>query len=112
MVVQIRVSTINLVGKSVPSALNISGALIERVPHKPPVSPTKNSATISTLLVVDYMHLYGSSNGGSEITSYEVEWDQGPSVKTFVSLQTGMSSQVSVSSNISPGLIYGFRYRA
>lgn len=41
----------------------------------PPVSPTKNAATTKTELVVDYMFLYGTSNGGSEVTSYEIQWD-------------------------------------
>lgn len=58
------------------------------------------------------MHLYGSSNGGSDVDSYEIQWDQGPSVLTFVSLQQNMDSQVTVSSNISAGKPYRFKYRA
>ena len=45
VLVQFRVSTLNDVGESLSSAPNISGAIIETVPHKPPVAPTKNSST-------------------------------------------------------------------
>jgi hypothetical protein len=41
------------------------GALVERVPHKPPVAPTKNAATTQSSLVIDYIHLEGSADGGS-----------------------------------------------
>ena len=37
-------------------------------------------------------HIYGSANGGSEVTSYEVQWDQGPEVGDWATLQVGMES--------------------
>lgn len=48
------------------------GALVERVPHKPPVAPTKNAATTQSSLVIDYIYLDGSADGGSQILAYEI----------------------------------------
>ena len=63
-------------------------------------------------LVVDYMHLYGKSNGGADTTSYEIQWDQGFNPAQWESLSVGMGSQVIVTSGITSGEIYGFKYRA
>jgi hypothetical protein len=61
------------------------------------------------MLVVDYIHLVGEEEGGSPITSYQVQWDQG--TDSFVDLDENMLSQISVS-GVSGGVIYAFRYRA
>lgn len=44
-VVQARVISINNIGASVPSIPNSFGAIVEQVPHKPPVAPIKNYRT-------------------------------------------------------------------
>ncbi len=58
---------------------------MELVPHKPPTAPTKNYSSTQAALVINYLHLEGTANGGSQVTSYEIEWDQGSNA-TFVSL--------------------------
>lgn len=75
--VQVRVTAVNSIGGSVPSIPNSVGAEIELVPHKPPTAPTKNYSTTQTTLVINYLHLEGTANGGSEVLSYSVVWDQG-----------------------------------
>lgn len=65
-----RVSQVNEIGQGVPSVVNSFGAVVEQVPHKPMEGPSKNQATTQTSLVVDYKHLVGLENGGSEILSY------------------------------------------
>jgi len=68
----VRLVSVNAIGASIPSQPNSIGALIERVPQKPPVAPTKNAATTQSSLVIDYIHLEGTADGGSQILSYEV----------------------------------------
>lgn len=41
--IQARVIADNDIGEAVPSILNSFGDLVEKVPHKPPVAPTKNA---------------------------------------------------------------------
>jgi hypothetical protein len=85
---QVRVVSVNAIGPSVASAINSVGPLIEQVPHKPPTAPTKNYSTTQSMLVVNYLPLEGSANGGSSVTSYSVMWDQG--TNTFVELQNDL----------------------
>jgi len=106
------VTAINRIGPSLPSVINSQGAVVETVPHKPPVAPTKNYKTTQGSLVIDYMFLEGTADGGSAVLSYEIQWDQGETVNTFVTLQNNLLSQVTVNSGIVGGRVYGFRYRA
>lgn len=68
--IQAKVIAINLVGEGSPSSTNLSGAILETVPLKPPVAPSKNPTTTKTQVVVDYKHLFGTADGGSVITAY------------------------------------------
>lgn len=70
--VQVIIYAENKVGLSPQSALNTIAAIVEKVPHKPPVVPSKNSASNQSKIVVDFMNLYGTSNGGSEVTNYQL----------------------------------------
>ena len=58
------------------------------------------------------MHLEGTADGGSEVLSYDIEWDQGQNVGIFVSLQINLLAQVTINQGIVGGQVYGFRYRA
>ena len=73
--IRARVIAVNSIGESIPSILNSFGALIEMVPHKPPTAPTKNYATTQNSLVIDYLHLVGTADGGSEVLCYQVQWN-------------------------------------
>jgi hypothetical protein len=72
LIIQARLVAVNAIGASTPSQPNSIGALVEQVPQKPPVAPTKNAATTQSSLVIDYIHLEGTADGGSQILSYEV----------------------------------------
>jgi hypothetical protein len=108
--IQARVLADNDILASVPSILNSFGDLVEYVPHKPPIAPVKNALTTQTSLVIDTQHLVGTANGGSEVLAYLVEWDQGTG--NWIQIQDSLLNQVTVDSSITPGSIYGFRYRA
>lgn len=71
-VIKTRLVAVNSIGASIPSSVNSVGALVELVPQKPPVAPTKNAATTQNSLVIDYIHLEGTADGGTDILSYEV----------------------------------------
>ena len=58
------------------------------------------------------MHLYGYSNGGSAVINYEIQWDKGSTSLQWETLAVGMGSQVVVSTGITSGQLYGFKYRA
>jgi hypothetical protein len=45
LLMQARLVNVNAIGESIPSILNSFGALVEQVPHIPPVAPTKNYQT-------------------------------------------------------------------
>ena len=47
-IVKVKLIAINLIGEGLPSAINSFGALVETVPSKPPVSPTKDPTTTQT----------------------------------------------------------------
>ena len=47
-IVKVKLIPVNLIGEGLPSAINSVGALVETVPSKPPVSPTKNPTTTQT----------------------------------------------------------------
>jgi hypothetical protein len=75
VLIQARVIADNAIGESIPSILNSFGDFVEYVPHKPPVSPTKNAQTTQSSLVVDYQHLVGTADGGSAVLGYQIEWN-------------------------------------
>lgn len=64
------------------------------------------------MLVIDYLALDGTANGGTEVTSYQIMWNQGESIDVYVELQDSLSNQVIVSDSVVGGVIYGFKYRA
>ena len=85
--ISVRVIALNEIGESLPSAINSGDdQLVEKVPFKPPTAPTKNFSTTQSILVIDYLALEGTANGGSEVTSYQIMWNQGESVDVFVEL--------------------------
>lgn len=90
------------------------GALIITVPHAPTVAPTRNSATTSTTLKIDYTALTGTATGGDSILSYQLEWDNNSNGVNWTPL-TGLSPHslsTSFIQSVTAGNIYKFRYRA
>jgi hypothetical protein len=111
----------NSVGESPYSSQNTAGALIETVPAAPPVAPARNALTSMSSITVDYLPLTGTAGGGAPVLSYELQWDQGPAIQTWVAL-VGSSSDSLVTqftvqdpgnpAYIVSGQLYRFRYRA
>ncbi len=64
-----------MIGPSIGSVFNSFGALVEIVPHKPPTAATKHYTTTQSVLVINYLYLEGTANGGAPILSYEIMWD-------------------------------------
>ena len=71
--IAVRVKALNAVGYSDESDLNISGATVKVKPQAPTTSPTRNSLTSTSQIVVDFGPLNSSMNGGSDITSYALQ---------------------------------------
>lgn len=67
--IQVRVSAENNLGFGIPSSLNSDGILAQVVPHKPTISPQRDSSTNTVQLVVNYPAPIGDLTGGSTITS-------------------------------------------
>lgn len=82
--VKVKVTASNAIGAGPQSTENSSGALIEVVPHTPTVGPSRNSATTTTSITVDWQSLTGLQTGGSTILSYELSYDQATSSFTVL----------------------------
>lgn len=85
-------------------------------PNAPEFAPTEdNTQTTSYQISVVYLALPATSNGGSDITSYELQMYL-VSNSSWVSLVGGNSPSLTntyiASQNISQGVTYSFRYRA
>lgn len=74
-----------------------------------------------TKLVVDYMSLTGAADGGTPVTSYELQWNQGDHIGTWVELIGGSSDSLATQYTVydagNPTLVesgksYSFKYRA
>ena len=65
----------NAIGAGLDGSQNTAGAVIETVPHAPPVAPQRNALTSEEALVVDYMALTGTADGGTPVVSYELWWN-------------------------------------
>jgi len=85
------------------------------VPDAPSAGPTRNAAgTTSTTIQIDFPTISSSpENGGSPVTSLNLQWDQGSASWTSL---LGESSDSLVTSftvtGLTPGGSYQFRYRA
>jgi len=119
--VQVKVRASNLLGDSLDSSPNTAGAWIETVPSGPPVAPMRNALTGMTSITVDYHPLTGTARGGAAVLSYELQWDQGPTVASWVELVGYTSDSLlnvfTVEDGADPtyvvsGRVYTFRYRA
>jgi hypothetical protein len=119
--VQVRVQAVNDIGAGLDGSQNTVGALIETVPHAPPVAPQRNSLTTEIQVVVDYMAMTGTADGGTTVTSYELWWNQGDNIGSWEELVGGSSDSllnrytvydVSDPTLVESGQSYSFKYRA
>ena len=109
--IEVIVIATNAIGDSDESDVNTVGILVQTAPQTPTSAPTRNSATTTSSITVDYAAV--TQDGGSTILSYSLEWDQG--TNTWVSLigesvhSTSLQHQINT---LDEGDSYKFRYRA
>lgn len=98
-----------------PSSANTVGELIQTIPQKPGSGPIRNenlsttsSITVDLAAVMDYSVVAG----GSEVTSYNLEYNQGAGL-TFVEVVGFTTEQLETVITVTtvPGSTYLFRYR-
>lgn len=91
--------------------------VVAATPDTPTSAPTSDTTvTTGSLIKVDYAALSTSENGGSDITSYELQI-YNITTSTWISLigtkyEPSLSNTVIVESGIEMGETYAFRYRA
>jgi hypothetical protein len=84
--VQARVQAENANGWGSLSQVNLVGAKVQTTPTKMLV-PTMGTATTTAQVQVLFTALAtAAETGGASLDSYHLEWDQGPSLTTWVSL--------------------------
>lgn len=112
--IQVKVSAINSRGAGDFSDPNTSGALVEVRPLKPTTTPRRGSLTTETQLQVTWDYMTGTLTGGSTILSYQLDMNTGSGFVEVVGNTQGDYTQnsVIVTSGISSGYSYTFRYRA
>jgi hypothetical protein len=93
---------------------SLTSIMLADVPNKPTAAPTSDPAnTDSTQIKVVYNE--PADNGGSNIISYELQMDDGKG-GDFISLFGADSDYLRlwyiVTTNITKGTLYRFRYRA
>jgi hypothetical protein len=100
--------------------LNSAGVLAQTEPLTP-ATPTRNSGSDQTILVVDYPFTVTTvwEDGGSTLLSLNLQWDQGTAGVTWVTLigespySTSDSYSVQLATDGSAvGTLYKFRVRA
>lgn len=112
-----KVKALNQVGWSDVSNVNTVVALMEDVPRKPLLPPSRNDLLTSDLLLqVDWQALSSPEDGGALVLSYHLQYDDASGGSSWVDL-TGLASDeivfaFGVTSSIQAGIIYSFRYRA
>lgn len=93
----------------------IISTVLASVPDAPPIPVFVASSSSSSKITIDISDFPSSSNGGSEILSFEVQWAEGRA-GSFVSLVGATSpftaTTYSKSSDVVKGTTYRFRYRA
>lgn len=73
--VVVRISATNSIGTSTASAINTSGALVRTTPSSMS-TPTVTSKS-TTSITIQWTALTGTSTGNTDITKYELVWDNG-----------------------------------
>ncbi len=110
----VRASAHNVINWSTVSASNTAGALARTVPTQM-AAPTRDSATTSSQIVVDWTSLTTDTDiGYSAITSYALLWDKGSSTWEYLTGHTSNSTDLTfnVSSGLTPGGTYQFMVSA
>ena len=109
---RIYVKVFNAVGEA---SSPIASTILATVPDAPPVPVLVSSASDDKRITIDISGFPTSSNGGSEVVSFEIQWAQGKA-GSFVSLVGSSTpftaSTFTQSTDVVKGTTYRFRYRA
>lgn len=106
----------NEIGWSVysPELADASAIPMQTVPLKPS-APTKDTATSSTQLVVDWSPISSPNDGGSSIISYNLQYDAGSGATSWVDLignpTNSLVQTYTFTGAITAGGTYNFRMR-
>jgi hypothetical protein len=113
--IQAKVSATNGQGDGEYSEQNVAGTLIQTIPQAPPLVPLRvedQSTTDSIAIQMPEISSFTDLSGGSEITSYNLESNQGSgSVFSEYTGQTVEQLSQLIIVPTAPGLTYLFRYR-
>ena len=111
--VEVRVTAANSYGPGPASPANTAGADV-RVAPLAMAAPIRGPATASAQVEVQWTLLAGPSDGGSPVTSYHLQWDQGTG--TWADLVGLVSPHLlagyTVTTGVTPGTSHQFRVRA
>jgi hypothetical protein len=71
-----RITVSNSIGFGPTGPVATSSTVIAQlVPHQPTTAPTRGAATSSSQIVIDWQTVVDPQNGGSAVTSYNLQWD-------------------------------------
>jgi hypothetical protein len=111
-----RVTAINIIGEGEAGPTSSSSTVLAQVvPHAPATGPARALGTDEGEILLEWDSLTAPYNGGSAVTSYNLQWDQGSGI--FGQDLTGVSTNYLLTTYthgaaIVAGASYRFRYRA
>lgn len=108
IVVRVRARNVN--GWSLRSQENISGAVIETVPHKVQVVSFNAADSTNTQIILTWDELTGDSTGGSPLIGHTVQYDQGIDSWIPSAVTGGLTSKTFTA--LSGGTTYAFKVAA
>jgi hypothetical protein len=108
------VQATNVEGTSDVNQENISGALVQTVPNKPPNIPSEGLGTSDLQIVVDWIALDGDDKGQSTILNYELYWngDDPVGAPDTYSMINRANALTYTKTPVTSGLAYRFKYKA
>ena len=93
-----------------PEVADVDAIAVQTVPHKPN-PPTRGSSTSSTQIQIDWTAISAPENGGADISSYNLQFDQGTSGLSWVSLTGDGSSFTDLTYTHTDNVIAGRSYQ-
>jgi len=113
--IKAKVAARNLNGWGEFSQESIIAANFETTPSKM-AAPTRNAATTTGKLVVDWVPLVSPDTGYSDITSYNLQWDKGTDGATWVNLigfnTASLAETYTIAASLNEGDHYQLKVRA
>lgn len=111
-IVKVRVLAQNAIGDSSYSTVNTLGADIRVAPLTPLLAPYRGSLTTITQIQVLVAQITGAQTGGSPITSYYIEFNDGTSWSELQGYTTQSLDLTALKTGLTTGVEYSFSYSA